>query len=445
MKKLIYTPAIFLFISLLSITSLYSQQYKWHALPNAPSKSARLEDLFFIDAFTGYTTVPSDLAENLYKTTDGGNTWINLSDTALSYPRCMTFINANTGWIGTYLGVWPASYPGVYKTTNGGLNWENQFASFSDTTMGVCGITALDENNIFACGRWYAPAKFYKSTNGGTNWSIKDMSSYATRLIDCYFTSPDSGILVGGIGDTISTGYGVVLFTSDGGDTWVTKYMTQNNKQWGWKINFPSRNTGYISLERFTSGGGASYFLKTTNGGETWEEKMFSNIPLDEEGVGFANNNTGWIGGWFFPTRKTTNGGINWVSDPWGYNVNRFRFINDTLGYAVGRTVYKYERDTSVGISNISSSFPEKYDLSQNYPNPFNPTTTIEFQVVDYEYTKLSVFDILGREIQTLVNERLRPGVYRYKFDAIGIQSGVYFYRIETQRYTETKKMILLK
>jgi hypothetical protein len=64
---------------------------------------------------------------------------------------------------------------------------------------------------------------------------------------------------------------------------------------------------------------------------------------------------------------------------------------------------------------------------------------------LDYEYAKLTVFDVLGREITVLVNEELYPGVYEYKFDATGLESGVYFYKIETFRYTETKRMILLK
>ena len=443
--RAIYTPAIFLFATFLLFTNLYSQQYKWHALPNAPTTSSRLEDVFFVDNETGWVIKSSNLSDNLYKTTDGGMTWINLSMPSFGYPRCIGFANSQTGWIGTYLGNWPSYLPGILKTTNGGLHWVNQLSGMSDTTMGICGLDVVDENHVVACGRWYEPAKFYKTTNGGTNWTIKDMSAYADRLIDCRFTSPDSGIVIGGIGDTIWTGKGIVLFTSDGGDNWVTKIITPNDKQWGWKIDFPSRDTGYISLEKEGPTSGAAYFLKTTNGGETWEEKLFWSTSLDQEGIGFVNNNTGWIGGWFFNTYKTTDGGDTWASDPWGYNVNRIRFLSDTLGYAVGLTVYKYDRDTSVGISNISSEVPESFELSQNYPNPFNPSTTIEFTVLDYDETRLSVFDILGREITVLVNERLRPGIYRYTFDASGLESGVYFYRINTRRYTESKKMILLK
>ena len=445
MKKL--TKILFTIVILFSACHLNSQtQYKWFPLLNSPYNIARSEDIFFIDPNTGWIARSIDSNNiqlpNIYKTTDAGNSWVNLSDTNIGYPRCIGFANAQTGWIGTYL-VFRDTI-GIYKTTNGGESWFPQLVGSVADSFGVCGMKVLDENHVFACGRWYAPAKFYKTTNGGENWTVKDMSAYATRLIDCYFITPDSGFIVGGLG-TYSAGRGVVLFTSDGGENWVTRITTTNTGQWGWKISFPSSDTGYVSLEKSGGVGGFSYFLKSTNGGENWQELKFNNAPLDEEGMGFVNGNTGWIGGWWMYTYKSTNGGFSWQQDPWGYNVNRFRFFSDTLGYAVGQRVYKYMRDTTIGISTISTEIPTRPDLSQNFPNPFNPSTTIRFQVLDYEDTKLSVFDALGREVAVLVNEKLYPGYYEYKFDAAGLHSGVYFYKIETLRYTETKKMILLK
>lgn len=458
--RAIYTPAIFLFFHkkttttmnpflkiflpvfiFLSFNSLYSQQYRWYTLPNAPVAGARFEDMYFADENTGWIINSDHEYVEIYKTTDGGDSWTDISDSSfVKFARSIGFANVNTGWIGG-LGFEDGR---IYKTTNGGLNWTDQFTKIADSLYGICGLSVYDENTVFGCGRWFGPATFYKTTNGGINWTIKDMSDYATRLIDCYFTSPDSGFLVGGLG-TFSAGKGVVLFTSDGGENWVTRMTTQNPGQWGWKISFPTKDTGYVSLEKSGSVGGIAYFLKTTTGGEQWQELRFHNSPLDEEGIGFVNGNTGWIGGWWFSTYRTTNGGYTWHSDPWGYNVNRFRFFGDTLGYAVGEKVYKYMRDTTIGISSISTEIPERPDLSQNYPNPFNPSTTIQFNVVDYEHAKLTIFDVLGREIAVLVDGKLNPGIYEYKFDASGLESGVYFYKVETFRYTETKKMILLK
>jgi len=85
------------------------------------------------------------------------------------------------------------------------------------------------------------------------------------------------------------------------------------------------------------------------------------------------------------------------------------------------------------------------FKLSQNYPNPFNPSTIIEYSLPQYGYVTLKIYDILGREIATLINEEKPIGSYEVEFDATGLTSGIYFYRIQTPNFTQTKKMILLK
>ena len=97
------------------------------------------------------------------------------------------------------------------------------------------------------------------------------------------------------------------------------------------------------------------------------------------------------------------------------------------------------------GISNINSQAPDRFSLSQNYPNPFNPVTNIEFSVPHSGLVNIAVYDALGREIETLVNDDLNPGTYNAAWDASGYNSGVYFYRFTSASFTETKKMILVK
>ena len=96
-------------------------------------------------------------------------------------------------------------------------------------------------------------------------------------------------------------------------------------------------------------------------------------------------------------------------------------------------------------IHNLNTSIPDDYTLYQNYPNPFNPTTVIKFGIPKNSFVKLIVFDILGREVAKLVNEKLNAGHYEYTFDGTGLTSGVYFYRIKAGEFVETKKMLLLK
>jgi len=130
----------------------------------------------------------------------------------------------------------------------------------------------------------------------------------------------------------------------------------------------------------------------------------------------------------------------------------------DTFYAATTKNVYKIWASFLVGVQNGNSIIPEKFSLSQNYPNPFNPRTVIRFQLsvvgTNRQRTtnnvQLIVFDITGKEITTLVNEQLQPGTYEVpfsinQFSNIQNASGIYFYQLRTDNYTETKKMILTK
>ncbi len=124
--------------------------------------------------------------------------------------------------------------------------------------------------------------------------------------------------------------------------------------------------------------------------------------------------------------------------------------------FTQGVTVYRYggvsgfeciDRSLQSGPTGISSisSIAIDYSLSQNYPNPFNPVTNLEFGISNLGFVSLKVYDMLGKEVATVVNENLNPGTYRFSFDASGLSSGVYFYTLKTNRYSETKRMVLLK
>ena len=92
---------------------------------------------------------------------------------------------------------------------------------------------------------------------------------------------------------------------------------------------------------------------------------------------------------------------------------------------------------------------PSAYSLKQNYPNPFNPTTKIKFDVANVKQASLlvtlKVYDIMGREVQTLINEKLTPGTYEVTFDGSALSSGVYFYKLISDGFTETKRMLMIK
>ncbi len=115
-------------------------------------------------------------------------------------------------------------------------------------------------------------------------------------------------------------------------------------------------------------------------------------------------------------------------------------FIQDISTYST------HSVDTNtVSVSQISSVIPAEYKIYQNYPNPFNPATKIKFDIPQNSKIKLSVFDISGKEMEVILNDKLAPGSYEFKWDASKYSSGVYFYRLQTDDFIETKRMLLIK
>ena len=117
--------------------------------------------------------------------------------------------------------------------------------------------------------------------------------------------------------------------------------------------------------------------------------------------------------------------------------------VYNTTNLPSGR---RYTFNCLVGINPVSQNgIPTEFKLTQNYPNPFNPTTMIKFSIPKTSLVKLVVYDILGREVRTLVNEQKMPGYYDISFDASMFASGVYFYKLEAGTFTDVKKMVLIK
>ena len=109
--------------------------------------------------------------------------------------------------------------------------------------------------------------------------------------------------------------------------------------------------------------------------------------------------------------------------------------------------IWKRPLSDFIGIRKISSEVPDKYSLYQNYPNPFNPTTNIKYQVTNNNKALviLKVFDVLGKEVATLVNEKQSPGTYEITFDGSSVSSGVYYYKLSADKFTDTKRMVIIK
>ena len=434
LKTVVHCLFFLLLLSVSADTSL-AQAPRWRTLANAPARSSRHDDVFFWDQSLGWVV---NGGGQVFKTTDGGATW-QLKFTAPAYLRSVGFATPSRGWAGTL-----DSAKILYQTTDAGTTWSLGQNIPSPHPEGICGISVVSSTVMYGSGRYDGPAKVIKTLNRGVSWTLIDMSPYAGALVDCYFFHQDSGFVVGSTNSDYTSGYPVILFTYDGGTTWVPRHTGTRQGELCWKLFFPTRTIGYVSIEHFQ--GGPTYYLKTTDGGATWTDRLFLSTSYDVQGIGFWSDSVGWMGGWGGSTYETTNAGASWHVATFGYNVNRFRMLSDTLGYAVGQTVYKYSRDSAtVDVQAREPGVPLSYRFEQNYPNPFNPSTEIRYEIAQAGLVTLTVFDLLGKNVATLVNELKAPGRYNTTWDAGGLPSGVYYCRLMARDFVETKKMLLIK
>jgi hypothetical protein len=151
-------------------------------------------------------------------------------------------------------------------------------------------------------------------------------------------------------------------------------------------------------------------------------------------------------------------GNVKMLLSTWPVPLAHGDSIEAVFGLVLGEGLVELQRnsDTMAAIGNslivtsidqpgTAGTLPHEYRLDQNYPNPFNPTTVIKYQTPTNNHVTLAVFDVLGREVATLVDEFEGAGFKSVQFNAGGLSSGVYYYRLQAGSYAETKKLLLLK
>ncbi len=206
-------------------------------------------------------------------------------------------------------------------------------------------------------------------------------------------------------------------------------------------IHFISNQEGWVV-------GNVGIIGNTTDGGADWITQTNPDIQNRSlYGVFFLNSDKGWAVGVNGVILHTIDGGTNWAVEGAGLTTAFLRgvhFTSATNGYVVGndKTLLKYGELTSV---ENEEELPTKFSLSQNYPNPFNPTATIQYAIPKAGAVTLKVYNILGQEMITIINEERPAGSYEVEFNASTLPSGIYFYRLQAGSFVKTKKMVLMK
>ncbi len=394
------------------------------------SPAQSLQAVRFFDASTGYTTAPmyNGSTFNIHKTTNAGANWIDQSSGYTS----MRFMAI---WMRHPDTVYMSGNDGlILRTTNGGSNW---VTVNSEATLQLWGLYFINQQTGFTAG---STGRIMKTTNAGLNWF--NLSSPTSTSLSCiYFVNENTGYI---------SGSAIALKTTNQGASWVNLNAPYISAFENFRdiYFFDTENGLYVS--------DAGRILKTSNGGTNWV-LMNSNTTQSLFGVYFINQNTGYACGNAGAIVMTTDNGNNWSvqSSPLNEIHTDVWFTSATTGY-ISTWSGKILKTTNGGLTYLTQTgteIPEKFSLEQNYPNPFNPETKIRFSIpllrgVSGEAGRgvlLKIYDYLGKETVILVNVELQPGTYEIEWNASDLPSGVYFYRITSGNYSETKKMILLK
>jgi len=434
MKKIVFTLlTIYCSLIIIHCSLLIANAQSGWFVQYPQNSSDQLLNIQFLDINTGYVTGQY----SIFKTTNSGNNWINITSTVGSGYYALHFLNQNTGYVGGHYG---SSNGRILKTTNGGQNWITLQTGIYD--QGVYALYAIDEN-VVIIGENFAGSngEIFKSTNGGQNWIRVFNDAY--KGIECIkFVNNLTGFACGAS----------FWKTIDAGNTWSEKTLPYSYHQYS--ICFLNENTGYIV--------GVNSIAKTTNSGDNWVVQS-PNLNVYFMSVSFININTGMVVGDYGTILRTSNGGENWlnISRPEFDYLGKIQMFNSDTVFCAGwvhdttyrSLVLKSYSGGMTWINNYSKEYPVSFNLSQNYPNPFNPVTKINFDVASgfrlgaygNDRVVLKVYDILGKEIQTLINEKLNPGTYEVTFDGSNFASGVYFYQLRNGDFIDTKKLVLLK
>ena len=371
------------------------------------------------------------LGSGVYKSEDYGNTWVQINNGLTDLYVYSLAMNSNGGiFTGTENGY-------VFYTSNNGLSWSRTNLNAGSK---VKALAIAPSGSIFA---GLENDGIYRSQNNGSSWErVKEQ-------IDIYSIAVNNnGVIFAGAGVPDEG----VFRSTDGGNTWVKVLSTEHNVN---SLAFNYAGTLFAvtgNLETADKPLG-DVLARSKDAGNTWD--FFYNFGSSSYGLVINSLGHLFLGRYRF-VWVSTDKGESWVLQSsglelehgilisYGINSQGFLYAGQEGGY-----IYRTTLNT-IGVKKLSELLPSSFKLYQNYPNPFNPATTIKFDIpsAGARYIvpiQIVIYDVLGKQIARLLNEKLSPGSYSVTWDAVNYPSGVYFYKLISDGYVVTKKMILVK
>lgn len=389
----------------------------------AHEQQGYLNDIQFLNSDTGFV-----YGSQTYYTENGGETWNDLPDYESSFGASQGhFYNLDEGLL---------SYSSsIYKTTDRGENWD--YVLNADYALIYSGY----EKTTFIA----SDTAVYRSTDFGNTWTslpYQDFTGYSFYPQEMFFVNDSIGYIFG-IDEMVKS--------TDGGNSW----HYQNSI-----LNYPYahsviKENHAIAICMIYNGYDVevSYGMLTSDGGENWEQTFTyddvycHDVEIDTTGFGLMSRSDKKL-------LITNDGGNSWNEKEYPFygEINELEPDKNGGMYAVdffNKRIYHNKNlgFITVGIEEIQNKeiHPHNFTIYQNYPNPFNPETTIRFYIPLKSSVVVTVYNMLGELVAQPINNVLEAGEHSIKFSADNLPSGIYFYRIQAGKNTETRKMILLK
>lgn len=398
--------------------------------------------IFTITGTVTNDVIISDYNSQLQKKSAGSNSWVPAGLVGRKV-RFLTTMDDGTIFAISGQGSYIASSTSmIHKSTDGGVTWIDVFSrNFPYNNMVGGAMTVLQDGSYLAA----IPVQkgptigdfiwtyIYRSTDNGNTWFARDSMQLG---------EPKGMITVGDNQVLVGTTLDGVYRSVTAGDHWWPIDTTSHFFGTRYTMDVAKSREGTIyytqgaKLRRSTDGGINIATLLTPSPSSSIN--AFCVVADDEIYIATDDKKI----------YKSTTMGESWqlmtTGLPAAANVYSLKIIGGKLfagTYAYG--VYYYEPDI-VSVSN-SNAVVNGFELKQNYPNPFNPSTKISFSIAKSSFVKLSVYDMIGREVSSLINENKPAGNYEINFDASALSGGIFFYKLQTEVFTETKKMTLSK
>lgn len=300
------------------------------------------DDVFFVSPQVGWYV---NGAGKIFKTTDAGATWTMQLHKPGTYFRCIAFVDEKLGFAGN---IGPGYFPNVsdetplYMTTDGGTTWEAVTSIEGPKIVGLCAIEVVrykyinagnlaEKTRLVATGRVGGPAALIVSDDLGATWQQIAMPESAKMAFDVHFFDDKHGFIATATSDNVEESKALIVATDDGGKTWRDVYVGARPFELTWKMSFPTREVGYVTIQSYNPDPSASqrFVAKTTDGGKTWTElPLVDDHKVRQFGVAFVDEQRGFVGampGGF----ATTDGGATWQRVEFGNAVNKIRVLRD--------------------------------------------------------------------------------------------------------------------